>query len=300
MQGKPTSAGRVTIIHRPLPEEANHSGNVYGGNILRHMDAVGAIAAIRHARAPVVTAAVEYMSFRSPVKPQEFMVFHACVNAVWNTSMEVGIRTEAEDPYTGTRRHVCTCYLTFVGVDDEGKPVPLPPLVTESEEDRRRMADATRRMALSCMEHKHEGSVMSAIRMELCQGVYAVGKLPPQAPLPDCSAFGGAALLSITRTKDELSLVLEESAARALALARPDLEVFYDYACLKVAEYKNIHTVGMLAALTTLIASAQVPVFGISTFSTCYLLVERPLLDKAVERLRHAGHCIAGVPDQDE
>ena len=292
MKGKLAGESRVTIIHRPLPEEANHAGNIYGGNIMRHMDAVGGIAAVRHARAPVVTAAVEYMAFRSPIKPNEIMLFHASINAVWHSSMEVGIRTEAEDPFTGNVRHVCTCYLTFVGVDKNGKPVPLPPIIPETEEDHRRMADATRRMALSRMEHKHEGTRMSALSLVVEPQTFALCKLPPDAPMPDVSVFPPDAFMTISRSRDELSLVLEESAALLLSKKHPNMEISTGFACLRVAEPHNLHKVGMLASLSTMLASVQIPVFSISTHCTNYVLMQAEHLDKAVERLRTAGHTV--------
>ena len=293
MRSKPASEGKVIITHWPLPEEANPTGNLYGGNIMRHMDSVGGVCAMRWARDRVVTAAIEYMSFLSPITPGEIMVFRASVNAVWNTSMEVGIRTEAEDPFTGAMRHVCTCYMTFVGVDANGRPRALPPLTPETDEDRRRMADATRRMALSRMEHRHEGATMSALRLSVLPGVFAVCRLPADAPYPDLSVLPCRAFISISHTEDELSLVLPEEAARDLARQRSDMKLVPGFRCLKLLGSDFLHAVGTLASLTTLLAAAQVPVFAVSTYEGCFVLLEDALLDKATVRLQSAGHVLS-------
>ena len=296
MQGKPASAGKMTLTHWPLPEEANPTGNLYGGNIMRHMDSVGGVCAMRWARDKVVTAAIEYMSFLSPITPGEIMLFHAAVNAVWNTSMEVGIRTEAEDPFTGERRHVCTCYMTFVGVDENGRPKALPQLLPETDEDRRRMADATRRMALSRMEHKHEGATMSALSLKIMPGSFAVCRLPADAPWPDRASLPCSEFISISHTEEELSLVMSQDAAEALAAERPDLRLMPGFTCLKLLGSDFLHAIGTLANLTTLLASVQVPVVSVSTYEGCYVLLEERLFDKAAERLRSAGHTLSRAP----
>ena len=295
MRGKLASTSRVSIMHRPLPEEANHAGFIYGGNIMRHMDAVAGIVAMRYARSRVATVAVEYMSFLAPVMPNEILHFHASVNAVWNSSMEVGIRTEAEEPYTGAVRHVCTCFLTFVGLDEQGEPRPLPLLIPETEEDKRRMADATRRMAFSLIEHnrKHEASRVSGLTLEVMPGQYAICKLPADAPLPDISLLPPSTFASLSRTEEEVSLVLGEENIPILWEANPKMEVFSGFACLKVVETATIHKVGMLSSLSTVLASAQISVYCVFTYNTCYLLLNAQNIDRATERLRNAGHIIS-------
>lgn len=293
MHGKPASQGKVIIMHWPLPEEANPTGNLYGGNIMRHMDSVGGVCAMRWARDRVVTAAIEHMSFLAPIKPGEIMIFRASVNAVWHTSMEVGIRTEAEDPLTGATRHVCTCYMTFVGVDAGGRPHALPPLIPETDEDRRRMADATRRMALSRMEHKHENAAMSALALAVLPGTFAVCRLPVDAPWPDLAALPCRAFVSIAHTDEELSLVMPEEAARNLAATRPDMELVPGFCCLKLLGSDFLAAVGTLASLATVLAAAQISVFTVSTYEGCFVLLDKALLDKATDRLRKAGHVVS-------
>jgi acyl-CoA hydrolase len=126
--------------------DANNAGFVHGGTILRLCDEAAALAAIRHSRLRVVTAGVDRMTFLEPMHVGELITFKAAVNAVWRTSMEIGVRVEAERPSTGAVRHTNSAYLTMVAVDDEGRPRAVPPLQVEGEvEARRERAAQTRR-----------------------------------------------------------------------------------------------------------------------------------------------------------
>ena len=128
-----------------LPNDANALGNVLGGKVMHLMDMCAAMAATRHCREVVVTVAVDQLSFRHPVKVGELMSVLGSVNYTDKTSMEVGVRVEAEHPLTGDRRHTSSGYFTFVALDGEGRPTPVPEVVPQSEEERRRYADARRR-----------------------------------------------------------------------------------------------------------------------------------------------------------
>ena len=122
------------------------AGNIHGGAIMRLCDEVAAIAAIRHSGHRVVTAAIDRMTFRSPVLVSELVTLSASVNAAWKTSMEVGVRVEAENLQTRQVRHTSTAYLTMVALE-EGKPITAPKLVAESEDERRRQREAELRRA---------------------------------------------------------------------------------------------------------------------------------------------------------
>ncbi|MET0729655.1 MAG: acyl-CoA thioesterase [Solirubrobacterales bacterium] len=122
--------------------DANLAGLVHGGTVMKACDEVAAIAALRHCGLRVVTAGVDRMTFVSPVNVGELLACSATVNAAWHTSMEVGVRVEAENPGTGERRHTSTAYVTMVALDDEGKPSPVPPLVAESDAEQRRQREA--------------------------------------------------------------------------------------------------------------------------------------------------------------
>jgi acyl-CoA hydrolase len=127
--------------------DANLAGLVHGGVVMKMCDEVAAIAAIRHCGRRIVTAGVDRMTFVEPVNVGELLTCSATVNAAWRTSMEVGVRVEAENPRTGERRHTSTAYLTMVALDDEGKPVQVPPLLAESDAERRRQREAELRRA---------------------------------------------------------------------------------------------------------------------------------------------------------
>jgi acyl-CoA hydrolase len=131
-------------------QDANSAGMVHGGVVMRMCDEAAGIAAIRHSGCRVVTAGVDRMTFLNPVHVGELLRCVASVNAVWRTSMEVGVRVEAENAVTGEVRATSTAYLTMVAVDENGKPVPVPPLRVEGavEERRQREAETRRRNRL--------------------------------------------------------------------------------------------------------------------------------------------------------
>ncbi len=132
----------ATLIRWMGITDANVAGFVHGGTVMKLCDEAAGIAAIKHARRRIVTAAVDRMTFLSPVNVGELLTCKATVNAVWRTSMEVGVRVEAENPGTGEVRHTSTAYITMVGLDDEGKPTQIPALTLETPEEERRMREA--------------------------------------------------------------------------------------------------------------------------------------------------------------
>jgi acyl-CoA hydrolase len=122
--------------------DANSAGFVHGGLVMKLCDEAAGIAAVKHCRLRIVTAAIDRMTFLHPVHVGELLTCKASVNAVWRSSMEVGVRVEAENPRTGEIRHTSTAYLTMVALDDDGRPTPVPPLLAESEPEQRRMREA--------------------------------------------------------------------------------------------------------------------------------------------------------------
>jgi acyl-CoA hydrolase len=141
------SESKTVVARVMMPQDANIAGNVFGGTIMKTVDETAYVSATRHARANIVTASVDKMDFLSPVHVGDLLTLKANVNAVWRTSMKVGVRVEAEDPMTGIKRHTGSSYLTVVALDAEGKPKEVPMLVLESEEDHRRNKEAMRRRA---------------------------------------------------------------------------------------------------------------------------------------------------------
>lgn len=129
------------------PQDANILGPIHGGVIMKLCDEVASLAAIRHARARVVTAACDRMTFLVPVFVGELVTLSARVNAVWRSSMEVGVRVEAENPMTGERRHTNSAYLTIVAVDEGGRPIDVARLEPADDDGRRREREAQIRRA---------------------------------------------------------------------------------------------------------------------------------------------------------
>jgi acyl-CoA hydrolase len=123
-------------------QDANSAGFVHGGTVMKMCDEAAGIAAVKHSRCRVVTAAIDRMTFLHPVHVGQLLTCRASVNAVWHTSMEVGVRVEAESPRTGEVRHTSTAYLTMVALDDEGRPMTVPPLAVETNDEQRRQREA--------------------------------------------------------------------------------------------------------------------------------------------------------------
>jgi len=140
-----------------LPEDANNLGNVFGGVIMALVDKTAAVAAIRHARSTCVTASIDRVDFREPIHLGDLVILKASVNYVGRTSMEVGVRVEAEDLIAGLRRHTNSCYLTFVAVDDKGCPRQVPELIIETDSERRRYNAAKDRRRRRLEERDAEG-----------------------------------------------------------------------------------------------------------------------------------------------
>ena len=145
MEGKMVSESVSEYSELALPNDANGFGNVLGGKVMHLVDLTAAIAAIRHAHNPVVTASVDNLAFLHPVRIGELIILRASVNRVFRTSMEIGVKVTTEKLLTGERRHTCSAYLTFVAIDRDGKAVPIPPVVPESEDEKRRFRQAGER-----------------------------------------------------------------------------------------------------------------------------------------------------------
>jgi acyl-CoA hydrolase len=128
-------------------QDANSAGNVHGGTVMKLADEAAGLAATKHSRQQVVTAAMDRMNFLYPIHIGELVTFSAMVNAVWRSSMEVGVRVDAENPRTGEIRHTNTAYVTMVALDDAGRPTSVPPLIATNPTEERRMREAELRRA---------------------------------------------------------------------------------------------------------------------------------------------------------
>jgi acyl-CoA hydrolase len=147
VDAKSPSESSAVLAHWMGASEANLLGSIHGGTVMKLVDEVAAIAALRHAHRPAVTVGVDRMTFLVPIRIGELVTFSATVNAAWRTSMEVGVRVEAEDPRTGEVRHTSTAYVTIVALGDDGRPVPIPRLVPETATEQRRAREAELRRA---------------------------------------------------------------------------------------------------------------------------------------------------------
>ena len=138
MEPRPVSHSHAVLVHWLGPTDLNSAGFVHGGVIMKLCDQVAGLAGVRHSAGRVVTAAMDRMTFNEPIEIGELLTLRAAVNAAWHTSMEVGVRVEAERPAVGTVRHTNSAYLTMVAVDADGRPREVPPLEIESDVERRR------------------------------------------------------------------------------------------------------------------------------------------------------------------
>ena len=147
MTPKTVRESKSELTELALPNDANGLGNLLGGKLMHLMDIAGSLAASRHARAHVVTASFDHMNFLAPVKIGQLVLLYSSVNRAFRTSMEVGVKAFVEDLRTGERKHVGSAYLTFVALDEHRQPVAVPPVIPETEDEKRRYEQAGLRRA---------------------------------------------------------------------------------------------------------------------------------------------------------
>ncbi|MBL6965692.1 MAG: acyl-CoA thioesterase [Anaerolineales bacterium] len=147
LPGKPIQKSRVQLAQLMQPEHANNHGNVHGGWIMKMVDEAGALACMRHAQHRVVTVAVDQMMFRQPIRLGDLVTLTAEISYTGRSSMEARVEVVAENPVTGECVHTNTAYCVYVALDDDGKTLPVPPLIAESEEERQRMERGKARQA---------------------------------------------------------------------------------------------------------------------------------------------------------
>ncbi|MFH1861395.1 MAG: acyl-CoA thioesterase [bacterium] len=145
---KPVSASKAEMNEVVLPNDANNFGTLLGGKVMHLIDIAGAIAARRHSGHLVVTAAVDSLAFLSSIKVGDIIVLKASVNRTFRTSMEVGVKVWAENTRTGEQKHTASAYLTYVAMDDQGKPTPISSVIPETAEEKRRYDEAALRRGI--------------------------------------------------------------------------------------------------------------------------------------------------------
>jgi uncharacterized protein (TIGR00369 family) len=156
MEGKRVSDSSTVMAQVMNPQDANPAGNVHGGVIMKLIDTVAGSVAIRHARANAVTVSLDRLDFHGPLFIGDFVTLRASLNLVGRTSMEVGVRVESENLITGERRHMASSYLTFVALDKNNRPMPVPPLILETYEETRRNREAKARRERRLVEKTKE------------------------------------------------------------------------------------------------------------------------------------------------
>lgn len=144
------------MAHMMLPQHANPAGNVHGGVIMKFIDDAAGVVATKHARTNVVTAAIERLDFHRPVFIGNLLILKACLNVTGRCSMEVGVRVEAEDLLAGETRHIASAYLTFVSLDETGRPHPVPLFTPSTEDGIRRAREAANRKQCYIQNQKSE------------------------------------------------------------------------------------------------------------------------------------------------
>ena len=157
MPSRPVRESQHETSQLMMPTDANILGHVFGGSVLSMMDKAAAVVAIRHARSACVTVSIDRVDFREPIHVGDLVVMRASCNFAGRTSMEIGVRVEAEDMISGRRRHTNSCYLTFVAIDRNGRPVEVPQVQPETDEERRRYEAAQARRRRRLEERAAEG-----------------------------------------------------------------------------------------------------------------------------------------------
>ena|SRR5258708_35380580 len=143
--GRPLSESVSQLTELALPNDANILGNLFGGKVMSMVDLAGSLAAIRHARSPIVTASIDNMNFLEPILIGQLVILRSSVNRVFRTSMEVGVKVWVENVRTGEIKHTASAYLTFVALDKDGKRQPITPGIPVSDEEKRRFEEAGER-----------------------------------------------------------------------------------------------------------------------------------------------------------
>jgi uncharacterized protein (TIGR00369 family) len=154
LQEKTVKETAVIMAEIMNPKDCNVAGNIHGGVVMKLIDTAAGAVAVRHARANAVTASIDRLDFHYPVYPGDIVTCRASANYVGKTSMEIGVRVETENLVTGDVHHTATAYLTFVALDKAGRPIALPLLVPETEEEQRRYQEAAVRREARLLERQ--------------------------------------------------------------------------------------------------------------------------------------------------
>ena len=153
---RPVRESQSEMVQIVLPNDANPLGALLGGRLMHWIDLAAALAAHRHSRNYVVTASIDHLDFLTPVHVGDLVILRSSVNRAFRTSMEIGVQVLVENYIAGTRSQVSSAYLTFVAVDRHGRRLPVPPVIPETDEEKRRYDDALRRREIRDSERKRK------------------------------------------------------------------------------------------------------------------------------------------------
>jgi uncharacterized protein (TIGR00369 family) len=156
MEGKTPKESALIMAQQMGPPDTNPAGNVHGGVVMKLIDTAAGVVAIRHARCNAVTASIDRLDFHYPVYSGDLVTLKASVNMAGKSSMEIGVRVESENLFTGEVRHTASAYLTYVALDKAGRPTHVPTLILETEEEKRRNQEAQTRREMRLVQLKSE------------------------------------------------------------------------------------------------------------------------------------------------
>jgi acyl-CoA hydrolase len=154
LNGKRVSESLTTMTQTVFPNDVNNNGTLYGGRLLNWIDTLGTIVAKRHSRRAVVTVSIDSLSFLNPARQKDIVMLEAWVNYVGRTSMEIEVRVESEDPFNAERTKNCRAFITYVAMDEKGRPTEVPRLILETGEERARFEAASERRG-ERLQRKH-------------------------------------------------------------------------------------------------------------------------------------------------
>ena len=176
MEGRTVRNSMVSLTLLMTGQDANLAGNVHGGVVMKHIDNAAGVVAARHTHANVVTASVDRLDFHNPAFIGNLLLVKASLTMVGRSSMEIGVRVEAEDMVTGARRHIASAYLTFVALNENFKPAAAPPLILTTDEEHRRNREAQDRRDVRLAEKRKEKACQKGTRKLRLTGLGAVKK----------------------------------------------------------------------------------------------------------------------------
>ena len=156
MEAKSVPNSSVIMRHMVSQQDANLAGIMHGGVVMKHIDDAAGVVAIKHTGSNVVTASIDRLDFHNPVFIGNLLTVKACINMVGKTSMEIGVRVEAEDIINHTARHTASAYLTFVALDKNNRPAPVPPIAITTADEKRRNREARDRRKVRLAEKSKE------------------------------------------------------------------------------------------------------------------------------------------------